>query len=312
MTAWPHPCLRSLKWMQASASVTRTTSARSSSGWSAYRASRALPAKAQMVWSSASNAGQAKTTYVNSSPSVIALAWTCGSSRSSRPIRTEAGSAIPRSIGIGPSLATDRCPLVGRVPTAIFNPKQTSTAVYAPDTHRQQIEGDRPSVGVWAMTMSQRTGGSASIFACFSVILALTVPAGAATPSALGKVWHWYARCAQPRRVEMEVTFGRRQVYSSVFDVCLLERDAIDPEQPQRILKFNLVSSHRSLFGERQGEPLEGNVWEAGNDGGDLVLGVSFAGRRRVWCNSLHVLDPEKISETPLARGLLVRTTPSG
>jgi hypothetical protein len=56
----------------------------------------------------------------------------------------------------------------------------------------------------------------------------------------------------------MEVIIDRRQVYQSVFDICLLERGSIEPEHPQRILKFNVVSSHRSLLGERQGEPLEG------------------------------------------------------
>jgi hypothetical protein len=106
----------------------------------------------------------------------------------------------------------------------------------------------------------------------------------------------------------MEIIFDQRQVYSTVFAVCLLERHSIDPEHPQRILKFNLVRSHRSLFGERHGEPLEGNVWETGKGGDGIVLGVSFAGRRRVWCNTLHVLYPERVSETPLARGLFLRT----
>ena len=140
-------------------------------------------------------------------------------------------------------------------------------------------------------------------------------PASSASPTAMAvpssdSVWHWYARCAHPKLIRLEFIFDRRQVYSSVFNVCRLNRNSIGPEQPQRLLKFDLQSTRRSLFGEQRGLPLEGNVWEAGRDERGLVLGVSFAGRRRVWLNSLHALDPEKASETALARGLVLRTIP--
>lgn len=154
--------------------------------------------------------------------------------------------------------------------------------------------------------------GSTSIFAIVSVILALTAAPTQAGTLTSDKVWHWYAHCAQPRRVEIDVILDRRRVYSSVSVACLLASDAIDDGHEQRILKFNLVSSRRSLFGERQGEVLEGNIWEAGRDPIGLVLGVSFSGRRQVWCNRLRPLDLGKISELRLARGLSVRTIPDG
>ena len=81
--------------------------------------------------------------------------------------------------------------------------------------------------------------------------------------------------------------------------------------KPQRTLVFKIAGPHKSLFGEPRKETLEGNVWQAGRDPDGIVLGVSFARPKRVWCNSLHVLDPNKASKTVLARGLIVKTAPT-
>ena len=140
-------------------------------------------------------------------------------------------------------------------------------------------------------------------------LLMLAGRANAATPRPEGAVWQWYAHCSAPRQIKLEVILDRRKIYSTEFGVCHLPR-SIELERPQRILRFKLVSHDRSLFGERKGEALEGNVWEASEGEDDLILGVSFAGPRRIWCNTIHALDPQKASGAFLARGLIVRTRP--
>jgi hypothetical protein len=140
--------------------------------------------------------------------------------------------------------------------------------------------------------------------------LRMTNPADAVTSPKENAVWDWDARCSSPKQIRIEVTLDGKRIYGTNFGIC----DASDYPQPmkgQRTLVFKIAGPHKSLFGEPRKETLEGNVWQAGRDPDGIVLGVSFAGPKRVWLNSLHVLDPNKASKTVLARGLVVRTAPS-
>lgn len=122
-------------------------------------------------------------------------------------------------------------------------------------------------------------------------------------------MWDWNTRCSSPKQIRIVVVLEGRKIYENALGVCY-QTGYSQPTKHQRKLVFKVASPHRSLFGESTKEPLEGNVWQAGRDPHDILLGVSFASRSRVWLNSLHVLDPSKTSETLLARGLLVRTSP--
>jgi hypothetical protein len=145
---------------------------------------------------------------------------------------------------------------------------------------------------------------------CVGAVLTLFQSANATTPKAQDAVWHWYARCRTPTQIDLELIFDHKPIYTASFNVCHLLASSIVPEQHQKVLKFDFISSRRSVFGEPKGAHLEGNIWEAGKNENDLVLGVSLAGPMQVWCNFLHVLDLKKNSETLLAPGFLVRTRP--
>lgn len=147
--------------------------------------------------------------------------------------------------------------------------------------------------------------------AMLGIVIAVTVasPADAATSPRDDAVWDWDARCSSPKQIRIEVTLDGKRMYTTTFGICPAS-DYPQPMKPQRTLVFKIAGPHKSLFGEPRRETLEGNVWQAGRDTDGIVLGVSFAGPKRVWCNSLHVLDPNKASKTVLARGLIVKTTP--
>jgi hypothetical protein len=140
--------------------------------------------------------------------------------------------------------------------------------------------------------------------------MAFVSPAHAAVSPTNDVVWHWYAHCTSAKQIETDIIFHRRKIYSVVFPVCHMSRGAIIPENTQRTLIFEISDRRESLFGERLGEHLEGNIWEAGEDEDAVLLGVSIAGPKRIWCNTIHVLDPGKPSEMFLAKGLLIRTRP--
>lgn len=152
----------------------------------------------------------------------------------------------------------------------------------------------------------------ALMLSAFTQAAAAAVGTDIATVGADEVVWHWYAQCTDARPVKVEVTLNGKLEYQTSFEVCHMPRSSIVPDSPQRILQFNLRSKARSLFGERKGENLEGSIWEAGEDQSDLVLGVSFADNKRVWCNTLHIVNPEVPTKSNLAHGLVIKTLPAG
>jgi len=143
----------------------------------------------------------------------------------------------------------------------------------------------------------------------FAVPLTLASQAIAATQPADIAGWQWSSQCSSPRRFEAEVILNRQKIYTTVFDICRLPLPN-GATKTQRILKFDLASPRESLFGEHKGERLEGNIWEAGRDSDALLLGVSFVGPKQIWCNTIHVVYPERSSKTLLARGFQIRTHP--
>jgi hypothetical protein len=147
--------------------------------------------------------------------------------------------------------------------------------------------------------------------AMLGIVIAATVasPADAVTSPKGDAVWDWYARCSSPKQIRIEVSLNGKRIYKTTFGICRTDYPQL--MKSQRTLVFKIAGPHKSLFGEPRKETLEGNVWQAGRDPDGIVLGVSFAGPNRVWCNSLHILDPNKASKTVLARGLIVRTAPS-
>jgi hypothetical protein len=143
----------------------------------------------------------------------------------------------------------------------------------------------------------------------FALAVELASPANAAASPQGGAVWNWDSRCSSPKKIRIEAILDGKRIYESKFSICHLFKYS-QPVKPQRTLVFRITAPHKSLFGEPAKEPLEGDVWEAGRDPDAIVLGVSFSGPQQIWCNSLHILYPNKASKTILARGLIIRTSP--
>lgn len=118
----------------------------------------------------------------------------------------------------------------------------------------------------------------------------------------------WFGNCDNPKRIAIEVQLDGATISKFVVPVCKLPRTA---EDAQKLLKFTVTETHRSLFGEPKGQQLEGNIWEAGGDPDDLLLGVSFTADNRIWLNSIAIVYPNKRSRSELATGLVMITYPT-
>jgi len=124
-------------------------------------------------------------------------------------------------------------------------------------------------------------------------------------------VWHWFSQCSDAKQITVEVTQDSNIIYTASFPICHVRRGDIMPEPKQRLLSFVLDSKKHKYFGAKKGAQLEGNIWEAGADPDDIILGVSFDTKEQIFLNSIFILYPDKLSQSELAKGLVIKTFPA-
>ncbi len=124
-------------------------------------------------------------------------------------------------------------------------------------------------------------------------------------------VWHWFNKCGDSKILIVEITLNNKTIYKSSFPICQLWRGDIPHEPEQKRLVFFIDKAEKqSLFGEPKDARVEGNIWKSGGDPDDIILGVSFDTKERIWLNKLHIAYPERATKSKLTRGLMIKTYP--
>ena len=145
-------------------------------------------------------------------------------------------------------------------------------------------------------------------------VLAGVVPAAAEAP-----VWFWHTACGGPT-MTLEVRFDKRVVYRASIPLCRMNRDTKTEEKAPRVLDVPFAAT-RSIkwVGYRdapdvtpRGQRLHLNLWQAGADPDDLIIGVSAVDEAVIYMNTVHIAHPDRRDETEVAQGLVVVTYPSG
>ena len=57
-------------------------------------------------------------------------------------------------------------------------------------------------------------------------------------------------------------------------------------------------------------QTIEGNIWQAAEDPDGLLLGVSFATKKQVLLNTIHLAKANSVSQSEVDNGILVKTFP--
>lgn len=111
-------------------------------------------------------------------------------------------------------------------------------------------------------------------------------------------VWYWFGQCRKSKEIRIEVLLNGRQLYRSSFPICRMSRANVTAEQAQRRLVFFFKGGHlfRDEYRTTPVQTIEGNIWEAGGDPNDLLLGVSFATKRQMLLNTIHIIKPCSLS----------------
>ena len=126
-------------------------------------------------------------------------------------------------------------------------------------------------------------------------------------------VWHWFPQSSQTDTLRVEVYQQKKVLFAASIPICAMDRSNIEPEHPQKILQFSfeaecgIFGSEFKLLGVRH---IEGNIWEAGSDPDDVLLGVSFASEEQVFLNTVHIALAKKAAKTNLAQGLYIKSYP--
>ena len=150
-----------------------------------------------------------------------------------------------------------------------------------------------------------------------ALAIASTLLLAASTPCAEeGPVWFWLAGCGGPD-MAIEVRLDGKLLHRSVVPICRAGREdaAAQGQSSGRIeVKF---TAPRAIVWEgyrdgpdrtKTGQDLTLDIWQAGADPEDLLLGVDVMDQKAIHANTIHIAHPNKRDRSEIASGLEVIT----
>ena len=124
-------------------------------------------------------------------------------------------------------------------------------------------------------------------------------------------LWQWSEKCGGNNAMELEVLVDGITIYRSSIPICRMSNRAGTSESHTEAISYYFRGGH--VFGEYhtvRTQTIEGNVWQAGSDPDELLLGISFSTKKQVLLNTIHIAKPGRVSSSEVDRGIVVRTFP--
>ena len=102
-----------------------------------------------------------------------------------------------------------------------------------------------------------------------------------------------------------------KTAFQSDFAVCQIPKET-KASFPQKNIVFSIKGGHtfQKQYVTTPHEMIRGDIWLAGSDPDDLLLGVSFMDDKRVLLNTIHIAKPNQESSAEIDPGIEVRTLP--
>jgi hypothetical protein len=170
-----------------------------------------------------------------------------------------------------------------------------------------------------ADTDGERDGVTCSLTARSSKLVALlfcgTLLSGKLAVSQEQKVWSWFTSCGTKALV-IDLILDGRPLYGATTPICQGTReDHMNSKkvsftfQPPRAITW--TGYRGQALTTKAGQKLSADLWQAGTDPNDLVLGISVSDGRVLYMNATHVAYPEEPSTTEIEKGLIITTHPT-
>jgi hypothetical protein len=127
-------------------------------------------------------------------------------------------------------------------------------------------------------------------------------------PTNRDMVWTWSKHCDGEHRIGVTVRLGSKVLYRGVLPICRGSRNVENGRAD-----FHFAGGHifQGEYRTDSTDSIEGEIWQAGGDPGDLILGISFATSKRILLNTVHVARPDKETSSELDNGLFIATDPA-
>lgn len=130
-------------------------------------------------------------------------------------------------------------------------------------------------------------------------------------------VWFWFASCGGPL-MTIEIRLDRHLLSQTTTPLCKATRASTFEGGEHGAVSFTFVPGRRIVWKgyrnnhdtTRADEQITANIWQAGADAGDLMLGVSFMASSRIAMNTIHIAHPTKADTSVIAGGLAVISYP--
>jgi hypothetical protein len=160
----------------------------------------------------------------------------------------------------------------------------------------------------------QTLAGIPRVFSVVALVLAAISPAGFSQTSTVAEqgLWYWFGDCHVGKMMGVEVLLNGKSVYHSEFRACLMDTKDTISEGRRRIRVFYISGGYtfQGTYHTKKTEKIEGNIWQASAASDAMVLGVSFATRKQILLNTLHVAKPGETTRSEIDSGIVVRTYP--
>jgi len=129
-------------------------------------------------------------------------------------------------------------------------------------------------------------------------------------------VWFWMEECGGPQ-IRLELEFDGMVVQDATFPICRRLRSA-RPANQAKMLQISFAPPRAILWrGYKEvpetspaNQPLEFQIWEAGADPEDMILGVAVVANDTIYMNTLAISLPGEPFESRLAAGVVLRSIP--
>jgi hypothetical protein len=149
-----------------------------------------------------------------------------------------------------------------------------------------------------------------------AVIASTLLLAASALHAEEGPVWFWLSGCGGPD-MAIEVRLDGKLLHKSVVPICRAVReDAAAQGQSSGRIEVRFTAP-RAIVWEgyrdgpdrtKAGQELTLDIWQAGADPEDLLLGVDVMDGKAIHMNTLHIAHPFKRDRSEIASGLEVVT----
>jgi hypothetical protein len=120
-------------------------------------------------------------------------------------------------------------------------------------------------------------------------------------------VWTWSKQCGGNRKLGLRVRLDRKVLYRGVLPICRGDRDAENGR-----VEFHFAGGHlfQGEYRTRSTDSIKGDIWRAGGEPDELILGIVFDTKNQILLNTLHIARPDRQTSSQLDKGLFIITYP--